>query len=65
MFLSPFSNNNCRTGIKNYSRLLEQSHKKIGLTSHFCYAWLEDYLFTLDKVFNDDWTKDMIIRYLG
>ena len=65
MFLSPFSNENCRKGIKNYSSLLEHSHKKIGLTSHFCYAWLEDYLFTLDKVFDDDWTKEMISRYLG
>lgn len=65
MFLSPFSNKNCRTGIKNYSSLLEKSHQDIGLASHFCYAWLEDYLFTLDKVFDDYWTKDMITRYLG
>ena len=36
-----------------------------GIDSHFCNAWLEEYLETLDKVFDEEWTKDMKVRYLG
>lgn len=65
LFLSPFSNNKCREGLDAYIAILNESGKEEGVTSHFCHAWLEDYIFTLDKVFDDDWTKDMITRYLG
>lgn len=64
LFLSPFSNRNCREGIENYVNLLSQQ-KSEGLESHLCHAWLEEYIETLDKVFKADWTKDMKRRYLG
>lgn len=65
LFLSPFSNKKCREGLEAYLSILKESEMKEGLDSHFCHAWLEDYIHTLDKVFDDDWTKDMKIRYLG
>lgn len=65
LFLSPFSNKKCREGLEAYLSILKESEMKEGLDSHFCRAWLEDYIHTLDKVFDDDWTKDMKIRYLG
>lgn len=65
MFLSPYSNAYCRKGAMKYVELLKASNKKEGLDSHFCHAWLEDYIFALDDVFDGDWTKEMQIRYLG
>lgn len=65
LFLSPYSNNACRKGLNTYISILKGSEMEEGISSHFCHAWLEDYIFTLDKVFNDNWTKDMKIRYLG
>lgn len=65
LFLSPFSNNKCREGLDAYISILKESGKEEGVDSHFCHAWLEDYIYTLDKVFQSDWTKEMIIRYLG
>ncbi len=65
LFLAPYSNEYCRKGVEKYVNLLDASNKNEGLDSHFCHAWLEDYIFTLDKVFDDVWTKDMITRYLG
>lgn len=62
MFLAPFSNKNCRDGVNQYLNLLL---KPEGVHSHFCHAWLEEYIETLDIVFNADWTKEMKIRYLG
>lgn len=62
LFLSPYSNQNCRDGVTNYSNLLL---KPEGVDSHFCHAWLEEYIETLDMVFDADWTKDMKTRYLG
>lgn len=63
LFLAPFSNKNCRDGVEKYKNLL--LNPEVSLASHFCYAWLEEYIDTLDKVFGEDWTKDMKIRYLG
>lgn len=63
LFLAPFSNKNCRDGVEKYKNLL--LNPEVSLDSHFCYAWLEEYIETLDKVFGEDWTKDMKIRYLG
>lgn len=63
LFLAPFSNKNCRDGVEKYKNLL--LNPEVSLDSHFCYAWLEEYIDTLDKVFGEDWTKDMKIRYLG
>lgn len=65
LFLSPFSNNKCRKGVNAYIAILKESGMEEGISSHFCHAWLEDYIYTLDKVFEDDWTKGMITRYLG
>lgn len=63
LFLAPFSNKNCRDGVEKYKNLL--LNPEVSLDSHFCYAWLEEYIDTLDKVFGEDWTKDMKSRYLG
>lgn len=63
LFLAPYSNKNCRDGVKNYRNLLLNSDDCIN--SHFCNAWLEEYIDTLDKVFDEEWTKDMKARYLG
>lgn len=63
LFLAPYSNRNCRDGVEKYKNLL--FNPEMSLDSHFCYAWLEEYIETLDKVFGEDWTKDMKIRYLG
>lgn len=63
LFLVPFSNKNCRDGVDKYKNLL--LNPEVSLDFHFCYAWLEEYIETLDKVFGEDWTKDMKIRYLG
>ena len=52
----------CRKGVERYKDLLL---KPEGVNSHFCHAWLEEYIEALDKVFDEDWTKDMKIRYLG
>ncbi len=63
LFLAPYSNKNCRDGVEKYKNLL--LNPEVSLDSHFCYARLEEYIETLDKVFGEDWTKDMKIRYLG
>ena len=63
LFLAPYSNKKCRDGVKKYRNLLLNPDDSID--SHFCHAWLEEYIYTLDKVFDEEWTKDMKIRYLG
>lgn len=63
LFLAPYSNKNCRDGVEKYKNML--LNPEMSLDSHFCYAWLEEYIETLDKVFDEGWTKDMKIRYLG
>ena len=63
LFLAPYSNKNCRDGVEKYKKLLLTPEASID--THFCYAWLEEYIETLDKVFDEDWTKDMKKRYLG
>ena len=63
LFLAPYSNKNCRDGVEKYRNLLLNPDDGIG--SHFCNAWLEEYIETLDKVFDEEWTKDMKKRYLG
>ena len=62
LFLAPYSNKNCRDGVKRYKELLL---KPEGIVSHFYHAWIEEYIETLDKVFDEKWTKDMKTRYLG
>lgn len=62
LFLAPYSNKKCRDGVEQYKDLLL---KPEGVNSHFCHAWLEEYIDTLDKVFDEDWTKEMKLRYLG
>lgn len=61
--LAPYSNKNCRDGVEKYRNLLLNPDDVID--SHFCNAWLEEYIETLDKVFDEEWTKDMKKRYLG
>ena len=63
LFLAPYSNKNCRDGVEKYRNLLLNPDD--GIDSHFCNAWLEEYIETLDKVFDEEWTKDMKKRYLG
>ena len=63
LFLAPYSNKKCRDGVKKYRNLLLNPDD--GIDSHFCNAWLEEYIETLDKVFDEEWTKDMKVRYLG
>ena len=63
LFLAPYSNKNCRDGVEKYKNLLLTPEASID--AHFCYEWLEEYIETLDKVFDEDWTKDMKKRYLG
>ena len=63
LFLAPYSNKKCRDGVEKYRNLLLNPDDCID--SHFCYAWLEEYIETLDQVFDEDWTKEMKIRYLG
>ncbi len=63
LFLAPYSNKNCRDGVEKYKNLL--LNPEVGIDTHFCYAWLEEYIETLDKVFDEEWTKDMKTRYLG
>ena len=63
LFLAPYSNKNCRDGVKKYRNLLLNPDD--GIDSHFCNAWLEEYIETLDKVLDEEWTKDMKKRYLG
>lgn len=62
IFLAPYSNKNCRDGVEKYTELLL---KPEGVDSLFCHAWIEEYIETLDMVFNEYWTKDMKKRYLG
>ena len=62
LFLAPYGNKLCRDGANKYVDLLQ---KQEGLDSHFCRAWLEDYITTLDAVFDAEWTKNMKERYLG
>lgn len=62
LFLAPYSNQNCRDGANAYKELLLISE---GVDSHFCRAWLEEYIETLDWVFDAEWTKDMKERYFG
>lgn len=62
LFLAPYSNKNCRDGVEAYRNLLLKSE---GIESHFCHAWLEEYIEILDQVFDADWTKEMKKRYLG
>lgn len=62
MFLSPYTNKPCRVGVADYLKLLQ---KPEGLESHFCHAWLEDYIHTLHHTFRAEWTADMCRRYLG
>lgn len=63
LFLAPYSNKNCRDGVEKYKNLLLT--REASIDTHFCYAWLEEYIETLDKIFDEDWTKDMMKRYLG
>lgn len=62
LFLAPYSSQNCRDGVEKYKNLLLKDE---GVESHFCHAWLEEYIDALEDVFNEDWTKDMKMRYLG
>lgn len=62
LFLAPYSNRNCRDGIEKYKNLLL---KPEGIDSNFCHAWLEEYIETLDMVFDANWSKDMKARYIG
>ena len=48
--------------MEEYVRILE---KPEGMNSYFFHDWLEDYIDTLDAVFDAEWTKQMVIRYLG
>lgn len=63
LFLAPYSNKKCRDGVVKYKKLLLNTDTCVD--SHFCYAWLEEYIETLEKVFEADWTKEMRARYLG
>lgn len=63
LFLAPYSNKKCRDGVLKYQNLL--LNPEMSLDTHFCYAWLEEYIETLDKVFDECWTKEMKVRYLG
>lgn len=62
-FLAPYSNKKCRDGVKKYKNLLRNTEE--SLDTHFCHAWLEEFIETLDRVFDEDWTKEMKVRYLG
>ncbi len=62
LFLAPYSNKKCREGVERYKDLLLNPE---GVDSHFCHAWLEEYIETLDRVFDEDWTKEMKARYIG
>lgn len=61
-FLSPHTNELCRNGVTEYKELLLVKDR---LESHFDIKWLEDFIDTLNIVFNEDWTHEMGIRYLG
>ena len=62
LFLSPYTNKQCRDGAKEYRKLLEETDP---IQSHFDIKWLEDFLDTLNIVFNEGWTEEMGWRYMG
>lgn len=62
LFLSPHGNVPCREGVGKYVGLLGLPE---GLVSRFYHDWLEDYIDTLDAVFDEEWTRQMAVRYLG
>lgn len=62
MFLSPHTNIECRKAVKNYNELLLNKDR---LKSHFDIQWIEDFIDTLNFIYNEDWTQEMGQRYLG
>ena len=62
MFLSPHTNIQCRKAVNHYKDLLLEKDK---LKSHFDIQWIEDFINTLNSVYNEDWTQEMGHRYLG
>ena len=62
MFLSPHTNIQCRIAVNNYKDLLLDKDR---LESHFDIQWLEDFIDTLNIIYNEDWTQEMSHRYLG
>ena len=62
VFLSPYTNKQCRDGAKEYRKLLEETDP---IQSHFDIKWSEDFLDTLNIVFGQDWTEEMGWRYIG
>ena len=62
MFLSPHTNTQCRNAANHYENLLLEKDR---LKSHFDIQWLEEFLDTLNIVYNEDWTQEMCYRYLG
>lgn len=62
VFLSPHTNKQCRYAAKMYRELLVD---KDPIPSHFDIRWLEDFLDALNIVFDEEWTEEMGLRYMG
>lgn len=62
VFLFPSKNKQCETGIKEYQ---EHLSSKEEIVSGFYPRYLDDFIQTLDKIVQSDWTKELSNRYLG
>ena len=64
VFLFPKANEECFSGVQQYREQLRFRYRAEEKTG-FYWEFLDDFIETLDKLVNQEWTKELKERYLG
>jgi hypothetical protein len=59
VYLYPFNNSECRSGIKGYMNFLEKPETNIFE------LYVEDFIKIMDKNIDEDWVKELFDRYIN
>jgi hypothetical protein len=59
VYLYPFNNSECRSGIKGYMNFLEKPETNIFE------LYVEDFIKIIEKNINEEWTKELFDRYIN
>lgn len=65
VFLFPQANDECYKGVKLYAEQLTFPYKFQEEETGFYWRFLDDFIENLDKLVNQEWTKELKERYLG
>lgn len=65
VFLFPKANEECYNGVQRYAEQLTFPYKWQEEKTGFYWRFLDDFIDNLDKLVNQEWTKELKKRYLG